>query len=96
MKFVEEGNYAIDFHAHLSSLQAFFISVAMLHGSGVVSASRQEIKEVPLSNSLKTLLEEEVQILIEAVSEEKKAPEKMKDMPSSYALNPPFSPIARV
>ncbi|KAI6707207.1 hypothetical protein NL676_010169 [Syzygium grande] len=96
VKFVEEGNYAIDFHAHLSSLQAFFISVAMLHGSGLVSASRQEIKEVPLSNSLKTLFEEEVQILIEAVSEEKKAPEKMKDMPSSYALNPPFSPIARV
>ncbi|XP_030472483.2 uncharacterized protein LOC115690303 [Syzygium oleosum] len=96
VKFVEEGNYAVDFHAHLSSLQAFFISVAMLHGSGVVSSSRQEIKEVPLSNSLKTLFEEEVQILIEAVSEEKKAPEKMKDMPSSYALNPPFSPIARV
>lgn len=96
MKFVEEGNYAIDFHAHLSSLQAFFISVAMLHGSGVLSASRQEIKEVPLTNSLKTLIEEEVQILIEAVSEEKKAPKKMKDMSSSYALNPPFSPIARV
>ncbi|KAF8027497.1 hypothetical protein BT93_E0407 [Corymbia citriodora subsp. variegata] len=96
MKFVEEGNYAVDFHAHLSSLQAFFISVATLHGSGVMSASRQEIKEVPLSNPLKTLIEEDVQILIEAVSEDKKAPEKMKDMPSSYALNPPFSPIARV
>lgn len=96
MKFVEEGNYAVDFHAHLSSLQAFFISVAMLHGSGVMSASRQETKEAPLSNSLKTLIEEEVQILIGAVAEDKKAPEKMKDMPSSYALNPPFSPIARV
>ncbi|KAJ7952306.1 DUF3527 domain-containing protein [Quillaja saponaria] len=100
MTVVEEGKYAVDFHAQLSTLQAFSICVAILHGmEAVTDAGKEKNSQSSQCNSLKLLIEEEVNFLIEAVtSEEKtnKAPKMLKGTPPSYVLNPPFSPIARV
>ncbi|PKI50961.1 hypothetical protein CRG98_028691 [Punica granatum] len=94
--FMEEGHYSVDFHAQLSSLQAFSICVAMFHGAEVSASSGQNSRELSQCNSLKTLIEEEVKNLIEAVAEDKGILKKVQDVPTSYLLNPPFSPIARV
>ena len=99
MTIVEEGQYAVDFHAQLSTLQAFAICVAILHGSSTFSGAGQE-KQQQLSqcSSLKMLIEEDIEFYIKsATTEEKKTVSKIrKGIPRSYALNPPFSPIARV
>ncbi|XP_010241931.1 PREDICTED: uncharacterized protein LOC104586392 [Nelumbo nucifera] len=96
---INEGQYSVDFHARLSTLQAFSICVAILHNAEVSTAVGQERNRQRLhSNSLKVLLEEEVRFLIEAVTgEEKRKFTKRKEeiLPSSI-LNPPFSPIAQV
>ncbi|ESW30500.1 hypothetical protein PHAVU_002G158000 [Phaseolus vulgaris] len=99
MKMVEEGQYEVDFHAQLSILQAFSISVAILHGTSTFGAAGLEKnKQISRRNSLKMLLEEEVEILMNSVTkEEKKNVAKIqKGIPRPYVLNPPFSPIARV
>ncbi|XP_058778286.1 uncharacterized protein LOC131652452 [Vicia villosa] len=57
MKLVEEGQYAVDFHAKLSPLQAFSISVAILHGTSAFRATGQ-VKNQQLSQC--NSLEEEV------------------------------------
>ncbi|XP_061337279.1 uncharacterized protein LOC133284295 [Gastrolobium bilobum] len=99
LKIVEEGEYAVDFHAQLSPLQAFSICVAILHGTfpfnGVGQEKNQELSQC---NSLKMLIEEEVELLIKSVTAEgKKTMSKIqKGIPRTYVLNPPFSPIARV
>lgn len=96
---VEEGQYEVDFHAQLSILQAFSISVAILHGTSTFGAAGLEKnKQISRRNSLKMLLEEEVEILMNSVTkEEKKNVAKIqKGIPRPYVLNPPFSPIARV
>lgn len=97
---MEKGQYAIDFHAQLSALQAFSICVAILHGTEAQPATGDEkIIRLPHSNSLKVLIEEEVKVLIEAVTEEdkkKNVRNKMEEIQPSYMINPPFSPIARV
>ncbi|XP_029125009.1 uncharacterized protein LOC109788089 isoform X2 [Cajanus cajan] len=54
MTMVEEGQYAVDFHAQLSPLQAFSICVAILHGAG-----QEKKQQISRRNSLKMLLEEE-------------------------------------
>ena len=96
-----EGGYAVDFHAKLSTLQAFSICVAILHGTETSAAAGEaQSKHLSQCNSLKVLIEEEVKFLIEAVTEEekKKVNKKVEAIPSisSYVINPPFSPIARV
>ncbi|CAN0907643.1 hypothetical protein LINGRAHAP2_LOCUS24912 [Linum grandiflorum] len=100
MRVVEEGEYAIDFHAKLSTLQAFSICVAMLHGSEAASAvgENRSKNKLPHCNSLKVLIEEEVKFLIDAVTEEekKKPSKKMELRQQSYKLKPPISPFARV
>jgi hypothetical protein len=99
MTFVEEGEYAVDFHAQLSTLQAFSICVAILHGTEASTDARKDRnKQLSQSNSLKVLIDDGVELLIEAVTnEEKTKVTKMgKEIPPSYVLNPPFSPIARV
>ncbi|CAK8539365.1 unnamed protein product [Lathyrus sativus] len=48
MKLVEEGQYAVDFHAKLSPLQAFSISVTVLHGTSAFRATGQ-VKNQQLS-----------------------------------------------
>ncbi|KAM3001380.1 uncharacterized protein LOC126626488 [Malus sylvestris] len=99
MTMVEEGHYAVDFHARLSTLQAFSTCVAILHGTETSAAAGQE-RNTQLSqcSSLKVVIEEEVKYLIEAVmeGEKKEVAKRVKKIQPSYVLNPPFSPIARV
>lgn len=98
MMFLEEGLYAVDFHAQLSTLQAFSICVGILHGSEAsIAAAQEKSVQLPHCNSLKALIEDEVKFLIKAVTEEEeKFTKRAKDIPQSYMINPPFSPIARV
>jgi len=99
MKVIEEGRYSVDFHAKLSSLQAFSICVAMLHCTEASAAVRWERDKQSLHcNPLRVFIEEEVKNLIDAVAEEeeRKVIKKVKEIPPSFKLNPPFSPIARV
>lgn len=96
---IEEGHYAVDFHAQLSTLQAFSICVSMLHSSEAFSAGGEgKNRHLLQCNSLKMLIEEEVKLLIEAVSEEdkRKVPKQVKGTLLPFAFNPPFSPMARV
>ena len=99
MTVVEEGQYVVDFHAQLSSLQAFSICVAILHGTSTShGAKEQKNLQSSQCNSLRMLIEDEVELLIESVTrqEKKTASKTRKGIPRSYVLNPPFSPIARV
>ncbi|KAJ8642872.1 hypothetical protein MRB53_004620 [Persea americana] len=96
---VGDGEYCINFHAQLSTLQAFSICVALLHSVEVPTSDGHKRNMQRLQcNSLKILLDEEVRFLIEAVTEEEKwkAAEKTEDIPSCFVLDPPFSPIGRV
>ncbi|CAK9141893.1 unnamed protein product [Ilex paraguariensis] len=96
---IEDGQYAIDFHAQLTTLQAFSICVAILHTIEASSAVEQDRdKKLMQCDSMRVLIDEEVKYLIEAVTEEesKKANKKMEQVSPSFVLNPPFSPIARV
>lgn len=98
MREMEEGKYAVDFHAQLSSLQAFSISVAILHAAEASSATGEERREQMLqSDSLRVFAEEEIKHLIDSISEEEKFKAiKMEDVLPTFMLNPPFSPISRV
>ncbi|KAG2681159.1 hypothetical protein I3843_11G131600 [Carya illinoinensis] len=99
MTVVEEGEYAVDFHAQLSTLQAFSVCVAILHGTEAsIDARKDRNKQLSQNNSLKVLIDEEVKFLIEAVTtgEKTKVTKMVKEIPPSYVINPPFSPIARV
>ncbi|XP_073302462.1 uncharacterized protein [Primulina huaijiensis] len=42
MNLIEDGKYAVDFHAQLTSLQAFSICIAMLHSSETATAARNK------------------------------------------------------
>ncbi|KAK7318231.1 hypothetical protein RJT34_02930 [Clitoria ternatea] len=98
MAIIDEGHYAVDFHAQLSALQAFSICIAILHGTSAFSGARHE-KNQQLSqcSSLKMLIEEDADLFFKSVTTEKKTVCKnQKGIPRSYVLNPPFSPIARV
>ncbi|CAO2819876.1 unnamed protein product [Amaranthus hypochondriacus] len=95
----EKGKYAVDFHAQLSVLQAFAVCVAIMHTTDASSLVEQEkSKELLQCSSVKVLVEDEVKILIETVTEEekKKAAKRAGQNQPSFVLNPPFSPIARV
>ncbi|XP_057421949.1 uncharacterized protein LOC130715837 [Lotus japonicus] len=98
MTIVEEGHYAVDFHAQLSTLQAFSICIAILHGTSAFnSAGHKENQKLSQCSSLKMLIEEEGELLFKSVTAEKKSEcNTPKRIPRSYMLNPPFSPIARV
>ncbi|KAL6986253.1 hypothetical protein U1Q18_019621 [Sarracenia purpurea var. burkii] len=99
MTVIEEGRYSVDFHAQLSALQAFSICVAILHCTEASIAIKWERDKQSLQcNSLRVFIEEEVKSLIEAVmeKEERKFSKRTEEIPPSFKLNPPFSPIARV
>ncbi|KAK7307860.1 hypothetical protein VNO77_41284 [Canavalia gladiata] len=98
MTIVEEGQYAVDFHAQLSPLQAFSICVAILHGTSAFSTrGKEKNQELSRCNSLKLLIEDELELLIKSVTTEEKTVSKIqKGIPRPYVLNPPFSPVARV
>ncbi|KAK7406131.1 hypothetical protein VNO78_07750 [Psophocarpus tetragonolobus] len=101
MTMVEEGQYAVDFHAQLSPLQAFSICVAILHGTSTFSGTGQETNphaQISRCNSLKMLLQEEVELFINSVAkgENKNVSRIPRGIPRPSVLDPPFSPIARV
>ncbi|KAF3321212.1 hypothetical protein FCM35_KLT14465 [Carex littledalei] len=96
------GQFVVDFHAQLSTLQAFSICVALLHCSEAVSpGSHEKSKHKLYSKSLRLLLEEEVRHLIEAVSGEDKKKLKnsnttVEQIAQSFTPDPPNSPMGRV
>lgn len=99
MTVVDNGEYAVDFHAQLSTLQAFSICVAIWHGTEAsIDAGKDRNKQLSQSNSLKVLINDEVKFLVEAVTTEEtmKVTKMVKEIQPSYVVNPPFSPIARV
>lgn len=99
MKVVEEGRYAVDFHAQLSTVQAFAICVAILHGTGAFHGTGREKKqEVSQCSPMKMHKDEDkVEFLIDSVTREEKTVLKSpKARVRSYVMNPPFSPVARV
>lgn len=103
MKANGKGQLLVDFHAWLSTLQAFSVCISLLHCSEASTAVVIEKGKHKLySSSLKMLLEGEVMHLIEAVTaeEKRKKPEaKREKVPRSVALDPrrpPFSPLGRV
>ncbi|KAL3833489.1 hypothetical protein ACJIZ3_008225 [Penstemon smallii] len=99
MRIMEDGKYEVDFHAKLSSLQAFSICVAILHAAESSSAVGQErSKRKPQSDTMKVFAEEEIKYMIGSIAEEEKfkVSNKMEDALQSFVVNPPFSPIARV
>ncbi|KAK1284139.1 hypothetical protein QJS10_CPB21g00462 [Acorus calamus] len=99
IKTIDDGRYGVDFHAQLTTLQAFSICVAILHRATASAAVGRDRDAQRLhSNSLKLLLEEEVRHWIEAVAaeEKRKAKTGTGEVPPSLVLDPPFSPIGRV
>lgn len=99
MKMAEDGQYLVDFHAQLTSLQAFSICVAILHTTEVsVVVAHDKDRERLQCDSLRVFVEDEVKHLIEAVAEEeeedKRKPAKNEN-PPSFLVNPPFSPMSR-
>ncbi|XP_078155722.1 uncharacterized protein LOC144551570 [Carex rostrata] len=96
------GQFVVDFHAQLSTLQAFSICVALLHCSEAVSpGSHEKSKHKLYSKSLRLLLEEEVRHLIEAVSGEDKkklinSNTTVEQIAQSFTPDPPDSPMGRV
>lgn len=97
MNVIEDGKYAVDFHAQLSSLQAFSICAAILHMSNASTlVGRENTKEILRRDSLRVFAEEEFKNLIYGVEEKLVASKKMGEPVPSLVLNPPFSPIARV
>ncbi|XP_019156288.1 PREDICTED: uncharacterized protein LOC109153022 isoform X2 [Ipomoea nil] len=93
---MEGGQYGVDFDAQLSALQAFSISVAILHAMEAAALSCMEKEEEGRSEmqeeSGELLGEDEVRNSTKTVREEG----NKKVQQPSFVLNPPFSPIARV
>ncbi|XP_071730720.1 uncharacterized protein [Rutidosis leptorrhynchoides] len=96
MKITEDGQYAVDFHAQLTSLQAFSICVAILHSTetSIVVANDND-RETLQCDSMRVFVEEEVKQLIEIVAEEDKRKTVKNGISSSFLVNPPFSPMSR-
>lgn len=98
MKLTEEGQYAIDFHAKLSSLQAFSVCVAILHGTEASIAIGSDVNRQMLQcDSLRVFIEDEVKHFIEAVAEGEKvkSSKNLDEIPPTFVVNPPFSPMSR-
>lgn len=100
MRVIGDGKYAVDFHAQLSSLQAFSICIAILHAGDEASiiATQERSKQMARSDSLMLFAEEEITNMMDAIPKEgKPKASKMEEMIlPSFVLDPPFSPIARV
>ncbi|KAK1436231.1 hypothetical protein QVD17_02010 [Tagetes erecta] len=98
MKLTEEGQYAVDFHAKLSSLQAFSVCVAILHGTEASIAIGSDVNRQMLQcDSLRVFIEDEVKHFIEAVTdgEKVKSSKNLDEIPPTFVVNPPFSPMSR-
>lgn len=96
MKLTDEGQYAVDFHEQLTSLQAFSICVAILHTTETsILVDHDKNREMLQCDSLRVFVEDEVKHLIEAVVEEDKRKPVKNEFPPSFLVNPPFSPMSR-
>ncbi|KAL0297649.1 UNVERIFIED_CONTAM: hypothetical protein Sradi_6817000 [Sesamum radiatum] len=99
MRMIDDGKYAVDFHAQLSSLQAFSICIAILHAGEASTVTVQErSKQILQTGSTRVLAEDEVKNTIDAIAEEEKpiVNKKTEEILPSFVINPPFSPISRV
>ncbi|KAK4400804.1 hypothetical protein Sango_1186500 [Sesamum angolense] len=99
MRMIDDGKYAVDFHAQLSSLQAFSICIAILHAGEASTVTVQErSKQILQTGSTRVLAEDEVKNTIDAIAEEEKpiVNKKTEENLPSFVINPPFSPISRV
>lgn len=97
MRVIGDGKYAVDFHAQLSSLQAFSICVAILHAAEASPIEQERSRPMLQHDSLKVYTEEEIKTMQDAIAEgEKSKANKMEELLPSFILNPPFSPMARV
>lgn len=96
MKMTAEGQYAVDFHAQLTSLQAFSICVAILHSteSSDIVDQNNDIERLQC-DSMRVFAEDKVKHLIEVMAEEDKRKQSKNDIPPSFLINPPFSPMSR-
>ncbi|XP_076887505.1 uncharacterized protein LOC143537674 [Bidens hawaiensis] len=96
MKMTEEGQYAVDFHNQLTSLQAFSVCVAILHSTETsINVAHDSRREMLQCDSLRVFVEDEVKHLIDVlVDEDKRKPDK-NEIPPSFLVNPPFSPMSR-
>lgn len=96
MKMTEEGQYSVDFHAQLTSLQAFSICVAILHSTETsIVVAHDSDRETLQCDSMRVFVEDEVKHLIEVVAEEDKRKPTKNEIPPSFLVNPPFSPMSR-
>ncbi|GJX65652.1 reverse transcriptase domain-containing protein [Tanacetum coccineum] len=96
MKMTTEGQYAVDFHAQLTSLQAFSICVAILHSTGSSDIVDQNNDRERLQcDSMRVFAEDEVKHLIEVMAEEDKRKPSKNEISPSFLINPPFSPMSR-
>lgn len=96
---IEEEQYEVDFHAQLSSLQAFSICVAIWHCTENSSGYGQEsVQQMLKCKSLKVFFKEEMEFSTQAVMGEHRQinTKIVEETPPSFVFNPPFSPIARV
>lgn len=95
MTLTEDGQYAVNFHAQLSALQAFSICVSVLHTMEASAAVEHDGKgKSSEQSSTRMFAEDDFQSLIEAVRQQEK--QKINKKAPYFVLNPPFSPIARV
>ncbi|KZV16098.1 hypothetical protein F511_24891 [Dorcoceras hygrometricum] len=99
MRLIENGKYAVDFHAQLTSLQAFSICLAMLHSSETATtAGNKKSNQMLRADSMRAIPKEETEILKDDGQEENRFRVDQKNMEEilpSLVLDPPFSPIAR-
>ncbi|KAK1430607.1 hypothetical protein QVD17_13469 [Tagetes erecta] len=96
MKMTEEGQYAVDFHTQLTSLQAFSTCIAILHSTEKsISLAHDSHREMLQCDSLRVFVEDEVKHLIESIVEEDKRKPDKNEIPPSFLVNPPFSPMSR-
>lgn len=98
MRKIDESQYAVDFHAQLSSMQAFSICVALLHSEEIsVAIQKDKSNQRSKCSSLNILLEEELRLFVEAIAEEekRKSTNKIEEILPPFTLDPPFSPIGR-
>ncbi|XP_019195940.1 PREDICTED: uncharacterized protein LOC109189776 [Ipomoea nil] len=95
MTLTEDGQYAVNFHAQLSALQAFSICVSVLHTMEASAAVGHDEKgKSSEQSSPRMFAEDDFRSLIEAVRQQEK--QKVGKKVPYFVLNPPFSPIARV
>lgn len=99
MKHVDKEQYAVDYDAQLSTLQAFSICVAVLEGAEVSTTVGRGIDQPLLQNDkIKSHTGKGVKFSTEVVTEDNKikATDTMQKVPPTFMVSPPFSPVSRV